>query len=143
MTRILLLEDDHLQAQLIEEAIKRDLPSVEVNIISTELEFREKITEFAAHPPDVIVLDIMVRWARPSRQMSLKPPGGYFRAGVRCLALLSEHRVTTPVIVFTVSDLSEAKTDIELWRKVEIISKENHIQGLIKAIRKHILQTPA
>lgn len=147
MTRILLLEDDNLQAQLVKMTIEQEINSAEVEIISTELAFRTKMDDIVAHPPDVIVLDVMVRWRRPSREKQEKAPGEYFRAGIRCWTLLKERGVASAVIVYTVLESADLKPKVSLdainWKDVVVISKEDNFARLLNAIKKHLPQPSA
>src|ERR1035441_4558333 len=70
--RILLLEDDHMQREDIRQALVKEL-GAQVEIKTTESEFRRNFEVIAANPPDVAVLDVMVRWATPSHDMPAAP----------------------------------------------------------------------
>jgi hypothetical protein len=71
---ILIVEDDPLQAELMIEAINTDalLGKPRVERISTELLFRQRFEEIVRDPPDVITIDIMLRWADASPMVTVE-----------------------------------------------------------------------
>src|SRR5262245_16243553 len=108
---ILIVEDDHSQAELIEEALQKeaDLNSTiyEIRRVSTESQFRDQLNDIAERNPDVIVMDVMLRWTDPAPDMKAPPDDilkeGCFRAGVRNAWLLAGNESTKriPVILYT------------------------------------------
>ena len=70
--RVLLVEDDHIQRDNARHAIERVIEA-EVETISTEWEFQRDFEAIAANPPDIVVLDIMLRWTNPAAEMPLPP----------------------------------------------------------------------
>jgi CheY-like chemotaxis protein len=114
---ILIVEDDKLQFNFIKDALTRIETSsiVRIRRIVTELEFRKTFEEIADDKPDVIIMDIMLRWTDPSPEMDLPPADianeGFFRAGVRCEKMLAEDARTKeiPIMIYSVLE----KTDLE------------------------------
>ena len=89
MKQILIVEDDHLQSEWIEIEIKKHFPGVQVEKIATEYDFRIKLEDVKKNPPDIILIDVMLRWTDPSPNMihapkDVKEDGGHFHAGFRC-----------------------------------------------------------
>ena len=113
--RIVLVEDDHLQAEWIQSELERDfgVDSTRVERVSTEQEFLSRVESLAKKPPDVVVMDVMIRWTDPKPNMSPPPDdvqeGGPFRAGLRCWQHLARRNPRIPIVFYTVLD----KTDIE------------------------------
>lgn len=113
MANILLLEDDPLTCEWLEEAIRSKLWDLhpEIEVIETESEFAQnwipEVSNGARKPPDVIVIDIMLRWTDPSPNPPPRPleviEGGFVRAGLRCLDLIRKQPVLsqTRLILFT------------------------------------------
>lgn len=107
---ILLVEDDAQQSQTICESLSEAFPKARIETLSTELQFRQRVEAMADHRPDVIVLDIMLRWTDPSPEMVPKPSElkgtTFHKAGFRCQELLQKRPETrdVPVILFTVID---------------------------------------
>jgi CheY-like chemotaxis protein len=104
--RILVVEDDTLQAEDIQSAIASAFPKAQLEHLRTESQLRKRVDELAAHPPDIILLDVMLPWMDPSSEMA-EPPAevqrnGGFRAGLRCERLLREKGVDTPIILYTI-----------------------------------------
>jgi CheY-like chemotaxis protein len=113
MASILLLEDDPLTCEWLDNTIKSELSDLrpEIEVIETESEFTQnwipEVSKGIRTPPDVIVIDIMLRWTDPSPDQPPRPPevieGGFVRAGLRCLDLIRKQPVLsqTRVILFT------------------------------------------
>jgi hypothetical protein len=143
-TPILLIEDDHLQAQAIQSGLRRlleqDFPHLVFETISTESDFYAKFGELANRGFHAVIIDVMLRWADPSPNMPEPPAevveGGFFRAGVRCKQRLeSDERTSSiPTIVYTVLD------DSRLPPGLEVVSKGGDITPLSDKIRQ--LLTP-
>lgn len=104
--RILLVEDDSSQAKLIEEHLQDEFPDCDVQILSTESAFRENFESVATNTPDLILIDVMLRWCDISDHMPPRPPEceDFSRAGIRCCKLIKADSRTRdiPVIVLTV-----------------------------------------
>jgi CheY-like chemotaxis protein len=142
--KILIVEDDHLQADWIHQSLANKFPRAEIERISTELEFRSRVDNgnLAENPPDVIIMDVMLRWTDPGPD--LKPPPsdvreeGFFNAGLRCERLLAQEERTShiPVILYTVLERTDLKQDPEkLRRNVHYLPKESNPEPLIQLIR--------
>jgi CheY-like chemotaxis protein len=115
---IILIEDDPVQADLMEKAMRQRLHA-ETFRIATESEFLARFEEIPKRSPAAIVIDVMLRWADPAEQMPSKPAdyrqtGGYRRAGLRCRKKLTEDRRTRtiPAILYTVLAKDSLQTDI-------------------------------
>ena len=123
---ILLIEDDLLQADLMEKAIRQRLRADTLRI-ATESEFLARFEEIPRRSPAAIIIDVMLRWADPAEQMPTKPAdygvtGGYRRAGLRCRKkLLEDDRTRSiPVVIYTVLSkdaLGKGLSDSEYLQK--------------------------
>jgi DNA-binding NarL/FixJ family response regulator len=126
-TRILLVEDDHLQAHAIQSGLRillqREYPYLVFTPISTESDLYNRFDEIAEKGFDLAIIDVMLRWADPSPEMPDPPPavveGGFFRAGIRCKEKLQSDQRTSsiPVIVYTVLDESRLPPGIDIVPK--------------------------
>ncbi len=140
--QILLVEDDFLQADSIRDQLERGFPGVVIEHVSTESEFRTRFTETSQNVPDVVVLDLMLRWTDPGPD-SIQPPedvrhGGSHRAGVRCQALLANHPQTEniPVVLYSALDPTDMQRAMgESARNVVYLSKGTDEIRLIRLIR--------
>ncbi len=135
---ILLLEDDHLQADWIRSEFEREFRAA-VRVVRTELEFRDLVPELAESPPDVAVLDVIVRWTDPApdmRKRSEDTNAGPSRAGVRCARLLSQRCPKVPIILYTVLERSDLEDDLAgVSAKLIVLSKESRPKPLLDFIR--------
>ena len=143
--RILVVEDDHLQAEWLRTNLGEGFPelreSPKIELMSTEFEFRQRFGEITDSPPDVIVMDVMLRWADPSPDMEPPPPDvvkeGFYVAGLRCEQLLAADRRTrvVPVILYTVLDSSALNHELRKLRpNVRFLPKESDIKPLVRMI---------
>jgi hypothetical protein len=140
-TRILLIEDDHLQAQAIQVGL-RALLEGEYNLtfepVSTESEFYAKFNDIVTRGFHLAIVDVMLRWANPSPEMPEPPPdvveGGFFRAGIRCKQKLqSDPRTSSiPVVIYTVLD------DSRLPPGIDFVPKGGDIAPLAERIRQQL-----
>lgn len=142
--RIVSLEDDEPFWDLLNEALQSAFSNVEVEWINSESDFYKRLPSFVEDPPDLFLLDVMVKWADASIDMP-EPPAEvevekYFRAGLRCRRRLLAHKntETIPVVLYTV--LEQANTDQEaksLPPNTWFASKSGDLQGLIAIVTEH------
>jgi CheY-like chemotaxis protein len=141
--RILVVEDDHHQAYWIGTSLLEGLPGAQIRRISTELGFRSRLADIADDPPDVIIMDIMLRWTDPSPDLQ-EPPAdvrkdGFYAAGLRCERLLAENERTSgiPVIFYTVLEESDVhQKQPTLRENVHYLPKESDPKPLIDKVRE-------
>lgn len=141
--QILLVEDDHLQAQGIQSGLRqllgREYPNLNFETIPTESQFYARFDEIARRGFDLAIIDVMMRWADPAPDMPEPPAdveeGGFFRAGLRCKKKLETDTRTSsiPTIVYTVLD------DSRLPQGVDIVHKSGDLKPLADRI-KELLQ---
>ena len=130
--------------------LKETDPGAEISRIETESEFLEKMKNLqsgTASPPDLFILDLMVKWTTPS---TLTPRPEHMqdadsrRAGMRCAKLLKTCAQTRdkPMIIYTIlqrTDVVDDDKDIEeLGNNVWFIPKTPDESELIKAVRSAI-----
>jgi CheY-like chemotaxis protein len=110
---IVIIEDDHLQEELLKGQLERAFPGARVEALATEQEFRDRLADFRSDRPDVFVMDVMIRWAFPSPRSAAPPPevadGGYQRAGFRCAELVFQDPVLrdVPVVYYTILEVGD------------------------------------
>lgn len=147
--KILIVEDDDYQGEWIYNTLRQNFQGEQIDWIKTEYEFRTRLdSEIIPAPPDVIVIDIMLRWTKPAPKMHVRPPDvkaeGFYRAGLRCIDLLqkSDNTRNIPVILYTVLDRIELKEELQnLRQNVLYLRKKLDSKQLTKKIRdlkKHI-----
>lgn len=144
--RILSVEDDPLGAEWIRQTIEGRMPGAKVSQIRTESEFVARLQEISAHPPSLILMDVMLRWADPSPHIPDRPTdvksGGISRAGLRCCARLAANPETSaiPVILYTVlqdSEIRELERELPaLPPHVSHVQKASNPTELLANIRK-------
>lgn len=137
--RILLVEDDPLQAESILASLKAHFAEIGIHHLSTEQEFRAKLDEIAASPPDLVILDVMLRWTDPSPEMEVPPEEvrreKHYRAGLRCQRLLSERMGDNcpPILLYTILETEDVGI---LPQGVEHLSKSSDLKPLVKRIKE-------
>jgi CheY-like chemotaxis protein len=139
MLRVLLIEDDYLYANWLEKEIRISL-GVDVEEVTTEHGFHLKLGEIVENPPDVIVMDIMLRWADPAPDMPIPPVdlGSFHRAGLRCLCLLRADKTTrsTPVILYSNLDESDIVHEMrELGLAAPHVPKSSNAKVILDQIQ--------
>jgi CheY-like chemotaxis protein len=139
---LVVVEDDHLQEGPLEEQLQDAFPTARIDTVSTEKEFRERLTDFRNEPPDVVVLDVMLRWAFPSPDASPPPAdvveGGYYRAGMRCEELMRKDSklCDVPVIFYTILERSDLERDDSISDNTRYVRKSSDLEVLTRVVRK-------
>ena len=143
----LIVEDDKSQFSYIKNGIRqgRYFSESRIERIATELEFIEKLESLATEKPDVILLDIMLRWTDPHPDMTLPPPhiaeASFFRAGVRCEQRLAADSRTRniPVIVYSILDKKDFDGEISERPEVHYLEKDFGVEKLNSKLEECLL----
>jgi DNA-binding NarL/FixJ family response regulator len=141
--KILLVEDDHVQAGEFGDALAEAFPNVQLQTIGSEHSFYSMLDELEKKPPDIIVMDVMLRWARASSEMPEAPEEvineKHYRAGFRCVKYLSERKMmrNVNIILYTVLQPTDIETDIKsLPSNVTYLVKDEDYNQFIRTIRR-------
>ena len=145
----LIVEDDKLQFSYIKNGIRqgRNFSNSRIERIATEWEFIEKFESTATEKPDVILLDIMLRWTDPTPSMTLPPPEiaeeGFFRAGVRCEQRLAVDPRTRniPVIVYSILEKKDFEGEIRERPEVHYLEKDFSLEKLNSKLEECLLHS--
>jgi CheY-like chemotaxis protein len=140
---IVIVEDDHLQDGPLEEQIRDGFPTARIETVGTEQEFRARLADYRRDRPDLVVMDVMLRWAYPSRTPTPAPPdvaqGGYQRAGIRCAQLMAGDPALRriPVIYYTILERSDLDRDAEQMPagNTTYVRKSTDPEVLVRKIR--------
>ncbi|MET9311735.1 hypothetical protein ABZX12_07930 [Kribbella sp. NPDC003505] len=139
---IVVVEDDFLQEGPLEEYLADTFPTARIETLTTESAFRERFPDFRQTKPDIVIMDVMLRWAVPSPKMTPPPPdvidGEYFRAGLRCAELLSKDEALSrvPVIVYTILERGDLESSGESLREISAyLRKSADLEMLARKIR--------
>jgi CheY-like chemotaxis protein len=140
--RILIVEDDHLQEGPFAEHLQDAFPAARIDTVPTEKDFRERLPRLRAEPPDVVVMDVMLRWDFPRRDAAPAPDdvreGGYHWAGVRCAQLMAADPDLgrTPVVFCTIVERADLERDgRSLPANSRYVRKSADLDGLTRTIR--------
>jgi CheY-like chemotaxis protein len=140
--KMLIVEDDHLQADWIRMTLESVLEGAEIECVKTEFDFRERFEQIANDPPSVVVMDVMLRWADPGPSIPSPPDDvrreGFYRAGLRCSDLMNRDARTAgvPVILYSVLEHSDLEADLRsLGGNVVYLRKEADSGQLIDQLR--------
>jgi CheY-like chemotaxis protein len=140
--RILIVEDDHLQEGPFEEHLIDAFPGASIDTVPTEREFRQLLPKLQASPPDVVVMDVMLRWDFPRKDAAPPPEevrrGGYHWAGVRCAELMAADPALrrTPVVFCTIVERADLERDGRtLPANSRYVRKSADLEGLTRTIR--------
>ena len=139
---IVILEDDHLQEDLLKDRLQRAFPAARIKTLVTEQEFRQCLAGFRTDRPAVIVMDVMLRWAFPDPAATAPPAdvasGGYQRAGFRCAELLFQDAALCdiPVIYYTILEGGDLEPDTRrLSGSTAYVRKSKDHEYLVRKVR--------
>lgn len=147
MRTIWLVEDDYYLRESILNAIKENSVNADIVELTTEHEFREQLTTVLeeSNIPDLVILDVMLPWAKPMKKMPPEPGDvkekGFYRAGARCEKLLRENQrlKDVPVIIYTNLQKDDIEDDVDLQsEKTHYLGKNGDINELKSNIYKLI-----
>ncbi len=116
--KILIVEDDHFQAESLRQSLFERWPGATVDIVPTESGFGRHFKDLVAAPPDLAFIDVMLRWDDVREGAAVSPPAqalaGAHRAGIRCVTQLLTNAATAnvPVILYTVPERLELAADV-------------------------------
>jgi CheY-like chemotaxis protein len=142
---IVVVEDDKLQYEWLDPLLRQSktLNVTRLERIKTEKEFYDKFEEIASDPPDVILLDIMLRWADPAPDFTPPPPeidrdAGFFRAGLRCEQKLAadDRTKNIPIIIYSVLESEDLGRDRPDRPNVKFLEKDFQVRAIEAAIRE-------
>jgi CheY-like chemotaxis protein len=141
---ILVVEDDKLQYEWLDRFLRenKSLNVTRLERIKTEKEFADRFEEIASNPPNVILLDVMLRWADPSPDLTPPPPEvekeGFFRAGLRCEQKLAadDRTKNIPIIIYSVLESEDLGRDRPDRPNVKFLEKDFQVRAIESAIRE-------
>jgi DNA-binding NarL/FixJ family response regulator len=70
--KILIVDDDFLELESIKTHLSEEFPNVVIQTIETESGFRRAIPALRASPPNLVILDMLLRWTDIKEEMPLK-----------------------------------------------------------------------
>lgn len=142
---IILIEDDYLQANWLSEQLSEAFQEATVEIIKTEHHFLRRVESIVANPPDIFIIDVMLKWTNPAPEMPPQPPKveeeGFYRAGFRCQEKLQKYAKTrdVPVIFYTILGEKDLEEELEkVSENVLHLQKQGNTDSLIRQIRDHV-----
>lgn len=143
--RVIIVEDDHLQAEAFASAVRRAFRLAEIITIHTESEFRTRFESLRANPPSLFVLDVILRWSNPSEELGNPPEeatvDGIYRGGMRCLRMIlaTPEIQDVPVIVYSVvAHEAIEERRVVLPAHVVVLDKSSNDNLLVRAVRSLI-----
>lgn len=138
--KITLVEDDNLQSELMIDNIRENFPEAEIELIETESQFIERFSNYSGTYPDIVIIDIMLRWANPEPDMPEPPPRikytGIYDAGFRCQKILEKNIDTAKIPVIFCSSID--KTDVldKIPNNAIYIQKSVDVNAISHMIKK-------
>jgi response regulator RpfG family c-di-GMP phosphodiesterase len=146
---IVVVEDDHQDAIWISGELQASL-SANVEVILCERDFVAKLPALGQQRPDLIIFDVMLRWATSSEELEReveegKVPEnviqeGFIRAGLRCVARLKSYDDTKDIPYLVYTGLQTNHFTEEVIHVADIITKSDDIKPLIAAVRNKLAQ---
>lgn len=146
--RIVLVEDDALQAREIRDFLAKNLPETSVDWLPSESAFYDALRQYESQPPDLFILDVILRWATVEEVMPPVPEEvaeeGRYEAGLRCVRKLCNLTALSrvPVIIYTVQDPPRVATTLAglpphilyLHKSPDIGELLIHVRSLLESI---------
>ena len=135
--RIVLVEDDHIQAESFVDALTRNYRGVTIQIIATEQEFVSRLDDLVKKPPDLFIIDVMVRGTDPlpgGEYIPEEAKGSFFRAGIRCENKLRKKKCKTPVILYTVLERQDLAEDLPSNPRTKLVTKNADFSAFYSTI---------
>lgn len=108
--KILIVEDDNLQSPWLIRTLKEAFIGCEVALCETEFGFQSRFQAMVANPPDLVTMDIMLRWD----DHGFDTPDGPYRAGFRCIEMMRREPKLreVPVVIYTILESSDIALDL-------------------------------
>jgi len=140
--KIVLLEDDQEQAAYVSQRLEAAFAGTDIQLLDSEASFIDWTHANATAPPDLFIIDVMVRWSQPGVTVFYSSPreaGETFeRAGIRCVSLLQRNPRTAvvPVVLYSVLHRLDYVSLLDaLPPHYSILKKEVTADNLILHIR--------
>src|SRR5262245_36884025 len=114
--RVLLVEDDGDQASEIAGELRARFGGVIVEVLPTEYDLVQRMPEIIKRPPEVILLDVMLRRTPMVQGQEIEFPldvGFSHDAGIRCAKSLRDKGSKVPIILYSVLDPSDVADGLE------------------------------
>ncbi len=150
MPHFVVVEDDHLQESPLTDHLAIDFPDATVETLTTEEQFRAHLPHMRTAAPDLVIMDVMLKWASSRRDLPPRPDdvaaGGYYRAGLRCARLmLDDSRLRrVPVVLYTILERSDLERDGQtLPANTTYVGKNCELDVLSRHIRSRLRERAA
>lgn len=145
--KIVYVEDNDIHADLVRKKLEQERNSIGASAIQfagieTESEFVEQLPELREHPPDLVLIDVMLRWQNAASVLKEVPPDvkseGFWRAGLRCYERLRAAGMRCPVVLYTVASDTELKEEFDKWRDPALfhLEKSKSLDDLVGMIKR-------
>lgn len=143
LMKVVLVEDDGLQAKEIQDALRRQYKAVEIERIESEQAFRLRMKNWKSNPPAMFIIDVMLPWMRPGDEKIMNPPKGatYREAGLRCVKLALKEPLTSgvPIIIHSVIAADDVRRKLgkigHLPSNILIVTKDGMAEKLGLTLR--------
>lgn len=136
--RFVVLEDDWQQAESIKEWLESEFSDAKVSVIDTAKKFQRMLPDFKKTPPDVFILDMMVRYTDPDDEelRTDNDQDDFLTAGARCHEELRRLGLEGRSLIYSVTDKDDlAMAKLEYLADIHI-QKGGDKATLLDAIRK-------
>jgi len=148
--RLVIVEDDHMQSEVMVEAVRNAFPSAEIMPpIQTERAFYAWLDTVTEDLPDLFIIDIMLPWTTTDDILGDPEQSipdqvrreGVYTAGLRCQARLQQKVMTRhlPVLLYSVLEQDDLKPVLDqVPAHVYVLSKSSDTSPLIQEISRHV-----
>jgi DNA-binding NarL/FixJ family response regulator len=140
--RFLLLEDNWQHAETLKVWLEAEFLGADVRVMDTAKEFQHGLDAIAADPPDVIILDMMVRYtdADDADSITGSKDEDFFTAGARCYDLLASRNLAARAILYSVIDKDDLRKELAHLVKAHVQKREDKgdLLAKIKCLLKQV-----
>lgn len=143
--RIVLVEDVPAQAEDVQEKLRGAFAGLEIEPYTCEFDFREALPKFAANPPSLFIIDMILRWTTPRVPLPAMPATFTpYRAGARCIRALTDQRATAKVPILIHSSVDPAGiTELDdLPDNVMYARRGSDLPSLVRAVLQPTTDLP-
>ncbi len=136
--RFLVLDDNWTHAELMTMWLQREFPNAVITVIETAKQFMRNLNNVEKDPPDVFILDMMVRYTDVGDPdpVTNGSEEDFFQAGARCYDELKSKGLANRVIIYSVIEAENLRA-ANLSELISIfVQKGEDKSALLDAIRR-------
>ncbi len=137
--KIIVVEDDFPELEFLTTHLSDQFPGVDIVTFETESAFSNAMSMIRENPPQVVIIDIMLRWTDLAQELVPRDHfgEGYQRAGIRFQELLASfpETVGVPIIFYSVLERADVFLEGRLPPNTLFSTKSGQLFDLTRKVR--------